>query len=109
MVAFLKLGHHSCDAGVPSERTGLPTIQHQKTKSRIGREFGDPYGIAPEYKLSIAGRMAPSAQPYHFRRWPQNSGEFVKIRVGGDDDESACLNKFQISRSGLSSKSTSAT
>ncbi len=45
------------------------TVQHQKPKRGITGEFGDPYGVAPQHKFSIPGRVCPTSKPYHFGWW----------------------------------------
>jgi hypothetical protein len=53
-----------------------------------------PYGVAPEYKFSVPGGMGPAPEPYHFWGRTQCRSEFVKIRIGGYDNETACLSKI---------------
>ena len=65
------------------EHAELLTVQHQITKGRIGGEFRDSYGVTPEHKFSIPGRVCPAPEPYHFWGRAQCGGEFVEIRVGG--------------------------
>src|SRR5580692_3530856 len=53
-----------------------------------------PYGVAAEYKFSVPGGMGPAPEPYHFWGRTQCRSEFIKIRIGGYDNETACLSKI---------------
>lgn len=73
--------------GIQATDDSLLAIQQQNTKGRVTGEFSDPHGAPPEYEFNIAGGMRPPPKPHHFWWRTTYCSKFVKIRVGGYDNE----------------------